>query len=250
MEQVIRVFIADASADYAELLCAALAEEEDFLVVGTARRGDLAAAALESCRADLLVTDLLLPGLDGISLLRSLKQRGCLPHAIVVSGFFNDRIARTVSTLADDYLPKPCRTEDLIGRMRECVLGRGCAFVREYDAVVTQLLMRCGVSPHLNGFAYLRSGILRALDDRSLLRGITKSLYRDIAREFGTNAACVERSMRSAIERAWQFVSPEERRKVFGSLFDADCEAPSNAPFLTAMTEFIGTLCEGRSLWG
>ena len=250
MEQVIRVFIADASADYVEMLCAALAEEEDFLVVGTARRGDSVAEALESCRADLLVTDLLLPGLDGISLLRRLKQRGTLPHAIVVSGFFNDRIARTVSTLADNYLPKPCRTEELIGHMRECVLGRGCVFVREYSTLVTQLLMCAGLSPHLNGFNYLRSGILRALDDRSLLRGITKSLYRDIAREFGTNAVCVERSMRSAIERAWQTVSPEERRKVFGTLFDAYPEVPSNAPFLTAMTEFADTLYIKRSLLG
>ena len=251
MEQVIRVFIADASAEYTELLRTALEREGDFLVTGTALRGDQALKALEAGGIDLLVTDLLLPGLDGLSLLRELKASGNLPHVIVVSGFFNDRIARIVSGLADNYLPKPCRTEELISHIRESVLGRGRAFVRSYDVLVSRLLIDCGLLPHLNGFAYLRDGILRALDDRSLLRGVTKSLYRDIARQHGTNAACVERSIRSAVAQAWVRVNPEQRHAVFGSLFDSyGEEAPSNLPFLTAMTEYVGDLIERDKMFG
>ena len=252
MEQIIRVFIADASAEYTQLLRTALEQEPDLLVVGTARRGDLALRALrEDCRADLLVTDLLLPGLDGLSLLRELKESGALPHVLVVSGFFNDRIARIVSGLADNYLPKPCRTEELISHIRESVLGRGRAFVRSYDSLVSRLLIDCGLMPHLNGYEYLKSGILRALDDRSLLRGVTKSLYRDIARQHGTNAACVERSIRSAVAQAWIRVTPEQRHAVFGSLFDSyGEEAPSNLPFLTAMTEYVGDLIERDKMFG
>ena len=44
---------------------------------------------------------------------------------------------------------------------------------------------------------------------------------------------------RSAIERAWQHVSPAERRKCFGTFFDPWEKAPSNVPFLTAMTEYL-----------
>lgn len=237
MEQIIRVFIADASAESAGLLRAALEQEKDFLVVGTAARGDQALHALEQGDVDLLIADLLLPGLDGLSLLRRLRDADCLPRTIVVSGFFNDRIARSVSALADNYLPKPCRTEDLVRYMRESICGRG--FVRAYDSVVSRLLIDCGLSPHLSGYTYLKDGILRILDDRSLLHGVTKSLYRDIARQFGTNAACVERSIRSSLARAWEQISPAQRHAAFGSLFDAYPEAPSNLPFLTAMTEYI-----------
>ena len=105
MEQLIRVFIADASAEFAALLSDALEQEEDFVVVGCVRRGDLALEQLRSCRADLLVTDLLLPGLDGLSLLRRLREEELLPHTLVVSGFCNDRIARIVSSFADNFLP-------------------------------------------------------------------------------------------------------------------------------------------------
>jgi len=244
MEQRIRVFIADASRDFPEMLADALAQEPDFLVVGCASRGDEAYARLASTRVDLLVADLLLPGLDGLSLLRRLKQEGALPHAVVVSGFFNDRMGAAVSAVADNYLPKPCRAEDLIARLRECVLGVGPAFVRDYSPAVTRALIDCGVLPHLDGFTYLRDGLLRALEDRSALRGVTKSLYRDIARQHGTTPVCVERSIRSAIERAWQCRSAEDRRRCFGGLFDPFPKAPSNVPFLTAMTEYIDSLYE------
>ena len=64
-----------------------------------------------------------------------------------------------------------------------------------------------------------------------------------IRRSCGTNAACVERSIRSAIEGGWARFTPEQRRQYFGSLFDACEKAPSNVPFLTAMTEFVEQQC-------
>jgi len=242
MEQLIRVFIADSSQDFIDLLSDFLAQEDDFLVVGTSRRGDVASARLAECRADLLVTDLLLPGLDGLSLLRQLRAENRLPHTLVVSGFCNDRIARDVSALADNFLPKPCRIEDLLSQMRECVCGQGISFSRQDEAAVTRALVDFGMLSHLDGFRYLREGILRTLADRSLLRGVTKSLYRDIARKFGTNAACVERSIRSAIEHGWNHCTPELRRRRFGGMFDAYDKAPSNVPFLTMMTEYVDSL--------
>ena len=242
MERLIRVFIAEPSRDCREMLCAALEQEEDITVVGAASWGDEALERFPTSGAEVLLTELLLPGLDGLGLLRRLKEAGKLPHAIVLSGFFNDRIARAVSFAADDYLAKPCRTEDLVRRIRACVLGTSGVFVRS-DAEVTEALIDCGFMPHLDGFRYLRDALLAILSDRSLLRGVTKCLYRDVARRFGTTPACVERSMRSAIERAWQHRSAEARRRRFGALFDAwQDKAPSNVPFLNAMTEYL----EGR----
>ena len=240
MERLIRIFIADPSRDCVELLRTALEQAEDIAVVDAACRGDEALSRFPGSGADLLLTELLLPGLDGLSLLRQLKSEGALTHAIVLSAFFNDRIARAVSGAADDYLAKPCRTEDLLRHIRECVLGTPSAFVRDNSAAVTAALIACGVMPHLDGFEYLRFGLLAILADRSLLRGVTKCLYRDTARRFGTTPACVERSIRSAIERAWQLKSPAERRAYFGAVFDPwQDKAPSNVPFLTAMAEFL-----------
>ena len=239
MENAIRVFLADPSRDYLDMLCKALEQQEDFIVAGTAVTGDRAAEAFPDSDADLLVTELLLPGLDGMSLLRRLRSQGCLHHAIVVSGFFNEHTARAVSHLADNYLPKPCRTEDLIRHMREAVHGRDKTLVYNYTSIVTQMLLDFGVPPHLDGFAYLRDSILRILEDRTLLRGVTKALYRETAKRFGTTPLCVERSIRAAIDCGWKRRSREKRSRHFGTLFDSFEKAPSNVPFLTAMTEFV-----------
>ena len=248
MERLIRVFLADGSRDCAELLRAALEQEGDIAVVDTACRGDEALARVPGSGAEILLTELLLPGLDGLILLRRLREADALPHAIVLSGFFNDRIARAVSGLADNYLAKPVRAEDLARHIRACVLGGGTerAFLRDDVAAVTRALIDCGVMPHLDGFRYLRAGLLRILADRSLLQGVTKNLYRDIARSFSTTPVCVERSIRSAIERAWEQVSQAERRERFGTLFDPWDKAPSNVPFLTAMTEYLENGGEDR----
>ena len=238
---MIRVFIADGSRDCAALLTAALEREEDIAVVGTACRGDDALERFPGSGAEVLLTELQLPGLDGLSLLRRLRERGALCHAVVLSGFVNDHMARLLSGLADNYLAKPVSPEELARHIRECVLGTAgaAAFVRDDSAAVTRALIDCGVMPHLDGFEYLRFGLLCIRGDRGLLRGVTKSLYRDIAKRFATTPVCVERSIRSAVERAWQHMSAAERRRTFGALFDPWDKAPSNVPFLTAMTEYL-----------
>lgn len=250
MERLIRVFIADGSRDCARLLREALEREEDIAVVDMAFRGDEALARFPDSGAEVLLTELLLPGLDGLSLLRRLREAGALRSAVVLSGFFNDHMARAVSGLADDYLAKPCSTADLARHIRACVLG--CApqraFVPDGGAAISRALIDCGVLPHLDGFDYLRAGLQSTMADRSLLRGVTKSLYRDIAKRFATTPVCVERSIRSAIERAWERMSPEKRRESFGTLFDSWTKAPSNVPFLTAMTEYLESGPEYREV--
>jgi len=247
VERLIRVFIADGSRDCACLLSEALGREEDIAVVDAACRGDEALERFPTSGAEVLLTELLLPGLDGLSLLRRLREAGALRHAVVLSGFFNDHMARALSGLADAYLAKPVGTEELARHIRECVLGAAApAALRDDSAAVTRALIDCGVMPHLDGFRYLRFALLVIRSDRSLLRGVTKSLYRDVAKHFATTPVCVERSVRSAVERAWQHMSTDERRRTFGTLFDPWDKAPSNVPFLTAMTEYLDAAGDDR----
>ena len=239
-EKQIRIFIADGSRDCAYLLQSLLEQEEDIAVVGVATRGDDALARFADSGADLLLCDLLLPGLDGLGLLRRLKEAGALPHAIVLSGFFNDAVARAASFLADNYLPKPVSGEELLRNIRACVLGGGArSFARSRRAGVRRALLEACVMPHLDGFRYLQSALERTLEDPALLRGVTKALYRDVAKEFGTTPACVERSMRAAIERAWARMDAPERARLFGPQSAQWDRAPSNVPFLTAMTAWL-----------
>ena len=250
MERAIRVFLADKSQDYLALLRAAFEREPDILLVDAADRGDMACERLMAQSPDVLVTDLLLPGLDGVSLLRRLKNEGKLPRTLVVSAFASDRIAQEISRLGvEDYLLKPCDVDALVRRIREVADPDRPKVIREYTQAIRQALLNFGIMPNLNGYHYLMEGTRRALEDRNVLHGITKILYPDLAKHFSTTAPCIERSIRGAVESAWERGTPESRRQFFDGLFDGFDEAPGNARFINAITEFIEGEYEKVDIW-
>ena len=82
-----------------------------FEVVGNARDGDEALAQCRATRPDAMTLDLAMPGLDGLGVLRALKESGApAVPVIVVSAFSPAHGARAVDALAEgafDLVPKP-----------------------------------------------------------------------------------------------------------------------------------------------
>lgn len=75
---------------------------------------------------DLMVLDLMLPGMDGFSVLRKLRQQSRIPVLMLTArGQDEDRIVG-LDLGADDYLPKPFNARELLARIR-AVLRRSDA---------------------------------------------------------------------------------------------------------------------------
>lgn len=68
---------------------------------------------------DVIILDLMLPGMDGLSILRRLRQSGSPTHVLVLTArdAVEDRIAG-LDAGADDYLVKPFAFEELLARVR------------------------------------------------------------------------------------------------------------------------------------
>lgn len=80
---------------------------------------------------DLIVLDLGLPGMDGLSVLKRWRAAGCDTPVLVLTarGTWQERV-EGIEAGADDYLPKPFRMEELVARARALVrraAGRGAA---------------------------------------------------------------------------------------------------------------------------
>jgi two-component system OmpR family response regulator len=116
------ILIVDDHREIRELVTRALAKE-GFRVSGAAD-GRAMHKALADARIDLILLDLMLPGEDGLSLCRSLRAKSDIP--IIMLTAKGDEIDRVIGLEmgADDYLPKPFGSRELIARIR-AVLRRG-----------------------------------------------------------------------------------------------------------------------------
>jgi DNA-binding response OmpR family regulator len=91
--------------------------EHEFRVI-TAKDGGEALSAAEQYRPDIILLDLTLPDMDGIELMRHLRERANVPIIMVTGrGTDNDKIAG-LQLGADDYLSKPFNPQELIARVQ------------------------------------------------------------------------------------------------------------------------------------
>ncbi len=68
---------------------------------------------------DVIILDIMLPGMDGISILRGIRQQGIKTPVLMLTALdsLGDKV-RGLDSGADDYLTKPFRTEELLARVR------------------------------------------------------------------------------------------------------------------------------------
>ena len=86
--------------------------------VDAAADGEEGMFAAETNEYDVLVLDIMLPKLDGLSLLRRLRAAGKMTHVLLLTA--RDTVADRVEGLrqgADDYLVKPFALEELLARV-------------------------------------------------------------------------------------------------------------------------------------
>lgn len=104
---------------------------------------------------------------------------------------------------------------------------------------ICDTLFLLGVPAHLNGYDYLVSAITRVVYDRSCLRAVTKRLYPEVGAEFSRPPQIVERSIRNAIEIAFNRGDPDVLNAYFGMTISADRGKPTNSEFIALVAQRI-----------
>jgi len=90
--------------------------------VSTASAGEKAIDALRTGHFDLLITDLVMPGIDGIGVLQAAKKINPDISSIILTGYGDMSSAVEALRLgADDYLIKPCDFDELLLRVKRCL---------------------------------------------------------------------------------------------------------------------------------
>ncbi|GAH49499.1 unnamed protein product, partial [marine sediment metagenome] len=92
-------------------------EPEGYGVI-LADSGSSALALLEECRPDLVILDIMMPGLDGFQVLDLIRQRSNIPVIMLTARGEVTTLRDALSLGADDYVRKPFGTRELLARIR------------------------------------------------------------------------------------------------------------------------------------
>lgn len=234
-----KILIADGTDEFREALTEAL---QGAYHVCSCKDGLEARSLLRSYRPDILVLDLFLPGLDGISLLHSAIEADICPMVLATGRFISDYMTDALSRLGVEYIMrKPCDLRGTIDRIQDLAHRIHPSVISHPDPrnQITSLLVLLGVPANFDGYSYLREAVLLIGENRNM--SITKELYPAVANLFttGVDGKNVERSMRNAIERAWTNRDDRIWQMYFSPGRDGMIPKPSNSQFIHALADSL-----------
>ncbi|TCI99087.1 response regulator transcription factor [Aeromicrobium sp. IC_218] len=141
-----RVLVVEDEASYSEALSYVLRKEG--FEVAIAETGPDALTEFERGGADIVLLDLMLPGLSGTEVCRQIRQTSHVP--IIMVSAKDTEVDKVVGLElgADDYVTKPYSPRELVARIR-AVLRRGVVDPVEDDAALEAGRVRMDVERHL-----------------------------------------------------------------------------------------------------
>jgi two-component system response regulator NreC len=119
------IILADDHHVVRQGLCALLEAEPDFSVVGEAADGLQVLNLVERLQPDVLVLDLMMPGLNGLEVMREIARRSLRTRVVILSMHSNEAyVLQALRSGVAGYVLKESTASDLAQAVREAMAGR------------------------------------------------------------------------------------------------------------------------------
>ena len=253
----ISVIIVDDNEKVIENIDSALSKDTAIQIIGKAKNGQEAYELIRKSTPDVVILDLIMPKMDGLSLMNKVNEDGAMikmPFFIITSAISNENVIQDAFGYgAGYYLLKPFETNMIADRVKgvksynkripetKKIIGAGedrkHFMERNIENDVTSIIHDVGVPAHIKGYQYLREAIIMSVNDNEMLNSITKILYPSIAKKFQTTSSRVERAIRHAIEVAWNRGRMDTIDELFGYTINAEKGKPTNSEFIAMIAD-------------
>ena len=245
-----RILVVDDHSALRETMTEALARQEDVAVVDAASNGAEALRLLCERSYDIMVTDIVMPIMDGYTLMQEMRRMALspAPKVIVATSLARDDfVMRAVELGAKFYLVKPFEIESLMGHIRRLACGEEMAppmlkpstepREQSLDERLGSLFLTIGIPAHIKGYQYLRCGVRLAVENPGIINRITRELDPGRAARFDTTASKVERAIRHAIDVAWSRGRVDTLNRAFGCRVCTPEDKPTNGEFIAMLAD-------------
>ncbi|MBR1584881.1 MAG: sporulation transcription factor Spo0A [Clostridia bacterium] len=245
----IRILIVDDHEELRRRMGDFFRQQPGVIVAGEAGNGVDAMKLIQDNAIDVVLLDIIMPGLDGFGVMERVQRLPAdkRPRVIAVTALGRDDfIRRAIDLGAMYYMIKPVELPVLLERVTE-VAQRDADALPQNRSVgaggltledqLSNLFLAMGIPAHIKGYQYLREAIRLVIEKPDMIGGITKELYPAIARRFNTSSSKVERAIRHAIEVAWSRGRVETLNKAFGCRVAHPDEKPTNGEFIALIAD-------------
>lgn len=140
----ITVHIADDHQLLIDGLVAVLSSEENIEIVGTSLNGEEVLSWFDNHKADILILDINMPKIDGISVLKSFLSKGLEQSVIVLSSYDDSKLIKEVLKIgARGFLAKKCAGHSIVNAINDVYSGK------QYfsDSIKEKLLLTFSTNP-------------------------------------------------------------------------------------------------------
>jgi len=245
------IVIVDDNRDFCENVRDFLSANEDYEVAATAYDGKTGYELVLEVKPDLLLTDIVMPVMDGLTLLTRIANNTVLtkkPKIIVFSASGYDSIISNATRLgAEFYFIKPFDMEALKERIDDILADKtrsdspagAASKSADLETNITMYIQQLGVPAHIKGYQYIRDAIMMVIEDMDAINSITKFLYPTVAKHYNTTSSRVERAIRHAIEVAWDRGNPDILNDLFGYTILSTRGKPTNSEFIAMIADKI-----------
>ena len=230
-----KLLLAESNEEFALALVSRL---QEIYTVRYCRDGHTACRLMDSFQPDIVVLDLMLPGLDGVSLLQWMTETGLCPCVIATTWYWSDYIAQTLTRFGVGYvLVKPCDIRAMVARIGDLTarISRPAPEQPGPEVLVCNMLRELSFATKLKGFRYLPDAVLLLAEDRN--QSLSKEVYYTLAKRYNSHFKSVERCIRTAIEKAWNNRNDAIWQAYFSGGGEPLRERPSNGEFLACLVQ-------------
>lgn len=243
------IFLLQDTKEMNEELLRHFAVDQRFSVIGMADDGISGLNQITEKKPDVVILGLVLAGIDGLGVLKKIKELNLSCKVIVLSALCREEIiVRAIKEGASYFMTKPYNFEVLCERILE-LDAKVEQPTTEFSMPVTaphrvsleekisKIFINVGIPPHIKGYSFLREGVKMAVSDPEIINNITKKLYPMIGEKYSTTASKVERAIRHAIEVAWNRGRIESINAILGVRAYVGAEKPTNGEFIALVAD-------------
>ena len=244
MNSRIKVCIADDNVELANNLASYLSQNERIYVTKVCKDGEEAINTLTEENVDILITDIIMPKIDGIGVLEKIEEctkQGKIDEnlgIIIVSAINHDNMKFDIfSKGVNYYMSKPIDLETIEQRIIGVYEGIHDIRSEIIDKELTNKLYELGIYPNILGYKYIKQCVDILIQRPCGQKDFRTNIYTVVAKRNNQSVYRVERAIINALNTSWSKNKKLTAKLLKNKLYEI--KKPSTQILLTTIAEEI-----------